>query len=67
MTTLPIEAVDVHADDDIKSPETTYLEKYMESLSEKEKKAYFIAKSHLGSSFSLVKSVGYLEWKSKHS
>jgi hypothetical protein len=40
-------------------------ELYVESLSEKEMKAYLIAKSHLGSSFSLEKSVGFLKWKKK--
>jgi len=40
-------------------------ELYIESLSEKEMKAYIIAKSHLGSSFSLEKSVGFLKWKKK--
>jgi hypothetical protein len=38
---------------------------YLKSLSEKELKGYHIALSHLGSSFSLVKSNGFLEWKSK--
>jgi hypothetical protein len=40
-----------------------YLNKYIESLSEKELKAYYIAKSHLGSSFSLEKSKGFIDWK----
>lgn len=40
-----------------------YLNKYVESLSEKELKAYYIAKSHLGSSFSLEKSKGFIDWK----
>jgi hypothetical protein len=40
-------------------------ELYVKSLSEKEYKAYSIAKSHLGSSFSLEKSVGFLKWKKK--
>jgi hypothetical protein len=40
-----------------------YLNKYVESLSEKELKAYHIAKSHLGSSFSLEKSKGFIDWK----
>jgi hypothetical protein len=40
-------------------------ELYVESLNEKEFKAYNIAKSHLGSSFSLEKSVGFLKWKKK--
>jgi len=36
---------------------------YLETLSEKEKKAYHIAKSHLGTSFTLEKSNGYLKFK----
>ena len=35
---------------------------YIDSLSEKEKKSYEIAKEHLGMSFQLDKSVGYLKW-----
>jgi hypothetical protein len=38
-------------------------ELFIESLSEKELKAYLIAKDHLGSSFQLEKSVGFLQWK----
>ena len=38
-------------------------EKYLQTLSEKEKKAYFIAKDHLGMSFQLEKSVGFIKWK----
>ena len=36
---------------------------YIESLSKKEKKAYDIAFQHLGSSFTLEKSIGFLEWQ----
>lgn len=36
---------------------------YIDSLNTKEKKAYFIAKNHLGSSFDLIKSNGFIEWK----
>jgi hypothetical protein len=36
---------------------------YLETLNEKEKKAYSIAKSHLGSSFQLEKSNTFLQWK----
>jgi len=39
---------------------------YLESLSVKEKKGYLIAKSHLGMSFDLEKSVGFLRWKNKY-
>ena len=35
---------------------------YVDSLDRKEKQAYLIAKSHLGDSFSLKKSLGFLEW-----
>lgn len=38
-------------------------EKYIDSLNEKERKAYEIAKSHLGSTFHLIKSNGFIEWK----
>ena len=40
-------------------------EKYLKTLTEKEFKGYEIAKSHLGLSFQLEKSNGYLEWKKK--
>ncbi len=36
---------------------------YIKSLTEREYKAYMIAKSHLDSSFDLEKSIGYKEWK----
>ena len=39
---------------------------YLETLSEKELKSYAIAKSHLGTSFQLEKSHGFLEWKKKN-
>lgn len=35
---------------------------YLETLNSREKKAYEIAKSHLGMSFNLKKSNGYLKW-----
>ena len=38
-------------------------EHYIDSLDEKEKQAYEIAKSHLGSTFHLMKSNGFIEWK----
>jgi hypothetical protein len=38
-------------------------ESYIKSFTEKEMKAYLIAKDHLGTSFQLEKSNGYLEWK----
>ena len=42
-------------------------QKYIESLNLKEKQAYEIAKSHLGSSFSLIKSIGFIEWQKNNS
>ena len=39
---------------------------YLDSLTEKEKKGYESAKSHLGMSFDLEKSIGYLEWKKQN-
>jgi hypothetical protein len=38
-------------------------EMYIETLSPKEKKAYLIARDHLGMSFTLEKSVGFLQWR----
>jgi hypothetical protein len=38
-------------------------DQYLKSLSEKDRKGYEIAKSHLGMSFQLDKSLGYLEFK----
>jgi len=37
--------------------------KYIEQLGDKERIAYSIAKDHLGTSFDVVKSIGYLTWK----
>ena len=37
--------------------------KFIEQLSNKERHAYEIAKSHLGMSFQIEKSVAYLKWK----
>ena len=36
--------------------------KYLSSFTPIEKKAYAIAKSHLGSSFNIIKSNGYNDW-----
>lgn len=40
------------------------LKEYISTLSDKEYKAYKIAESHLGTSFDLIKSNGYLKWLS---
>jgi len=39
---------------------------YISQLDENSKKAYLIAKDHLGSSFNILKSNGYKEWKNKN-
>jgi hypothetical protein len=44
-------------------PEQMYLDQYIKTLDEKELKAYHIARDHLGMSFQLDKSNGYLNWK----
>jgi hypothetical protein len=36
---------------------------YIESLSDKERQAYEIAKEHLGDTFHLMKSNGFIDWK----
>lgn len=36
---------------------------YLLQLNEAEKKVYLIAFDHLQSSFNIVKSIGYIEWK----
>ena len=38
---------------------------YIESLPEKDRKALEIAKEHLETSFSMVKSIGFQKWKQK--
>ena len=43
--------------------ERLYQSQFIEQLSNKERIAYEIAKSHLGMSFQLEKSVYYLKWK----
>jgi hypothetical protein len=45
----------------------TQQELYLETLTEKELQSYHIAKSHLGTSFQLEKSVGFLRWKKEQS
>ena len=37
-------------------------ERFLKQLTPKEKKAYQIAKEHLGSSFSLEKCIGFQKW-----
>jgi hypothetical protein len=46
-----------------KQSEQHIMKAYLDSLAEKEKKGYEIAKSHLGMSFQLEKSLGYIQYK----
>jgi hypothetical protein len=38
---------------------------YLKSLNEMQRKAYLIAINHLGTSFNILKSNGFKEWKTK--
>lgn len=44
---------------------TNQEELYWNSLSEKERKAYEVAKHHLGSLWDVYKCNGFLQWKKK--
>ena len=44
----------------------TLIQTYISTLNEKEYKAYLIAKEHLGDSFQIEKSNGYLAWLEKN-
>jgi hypothetical protein len=41
------------------------IEKYIQSLDELEAKTYEIARSHLGTSFNIKKSIGFIQWTKK--
>jgi hypothetical protein len=58
-----------NASPNIKETENTDKEKenYLGKLSDKEKIAFETAKSVLGSSFNLMKSIGFMEQNKKHS
>ena len=43
--------------------ENKSIEQYLKSLNEQERKTLKIAKDHLGTSFNIKKSIGYLNWK----
>lgn len=46
--------------------EKELINEYLSQLTDIEKQAYQIAKEHLGSSFNILKSIGFLEWKEKN-
>ena len=48
------------------SKEQSYLDAYLKTFDEKELKAYNIAAEHLGMSFQLEKSIGYIAWKKEN-
>lgn len=48
------------------STEQSYLDAYLKTFDEKELKAYNIAAEHLGMSFQLEKSIGYIAWKKEN-
>ena len=41
------------------------IQEYLKSLNEQERKTLEIAKDHLGTSFNIKKSIGYITWKNK--
>ena len=42
------------------------MEEYLKTFNKKEKQAYDIAQEHLGTTFQLEKSIGYLNWKKEN-
>ena len=67
----PVEPVEtVEPVEPVEPVETTKLEKadqvslYLNSLTEQEKQTLEIASSHLGTSFNIKRSIGFLNWKS---
>jgi len=42
--------------------DTKLIEQYISSLNDQERKTLEIAKDHLGTSFNIVKSVGFIKW-----
>lgn len=49
----------------MQSLEDENMRKYLDQMTEQEKKAYLIALNHLGTSFNIYKSNGYIEWCKK--
>jgi len=51
---------------DVKRVDEEYLvNQYIMQFNENEKKAYLISQSHLKSSFNILRSNGFIEWKKK--
>ena len=60
-----VEPVKTEKTVEISNEAQTEVTNYINSLSKHETQTLEIAKSHLGSSFSIRKSIGFIEWKSK--
>jgi transcriptional regulator CtsR len=43
--------------------ENKSIEQYLKSLNEQERRTLEIAKDHLGTSFNIRRSIGYITWK----
>ena len=41
------------------------IKQYVASLTEQEKLVFAIAQDHLGASFDVVRSIGFIEWRKK--
>jgi|GEM_PF-4372540 hypothetical protein len=61
----PVKTVESIKTVEISNEAQTEVTNYINSLSKHETQTLEIAKAHLGSSFSITKSIGFLEWKSK--
>jgi hypothetical protein len=61
----PVEPVKTEKTVEISNEAQTEVTNYINSLSKHETQTLEIAKAHLGSSFSIRKSIGFIEWKSK--
>ena len=51
----------------MKTIDTKLIEQYILSLNDQERKTLEIAKDHLGTSFNIVKSVGFIKWNETRS
>ena len=60
-----VEPVKTEKTVEISNEAQTEVINYINSLSKHETQTLEIAKAHLGSSFTITKSIGFLEWKSK--
>jgi len=63
-STLPVELPSNFHNYDEKTQKL--IVRYLEQLDLIEKKAYTIGKQHLGTSFNVVKSNGFIAWKKKN-